>query len=716
MKNRKIPAFFPAIIFLCLFFFWGTRGKFWTVFTAFYPRFHLIFIALAVLFFLLDSFAHDKSAETFDFFVEKRYWIFPFLGFLFPALIAVFVFDSIPHVIDAAHFLWTARVFIETGHFHLPESELYEYYQNAFNLGINGRYLSLFLPGFSIFLIPFELLGISQFFTPLCNGIAVFLLGKIADRQFNAKTSFFAMFFALFSSFYLFMGASFMTHPFNLMLTLLTIYLVMISENRILPLLFAGLAGGWVLFIRPQNAFFVYGGVLIMMFSRKMKFRSAVIYTLPYILIGFALMFYNYFYTGNPMMFPQDAYFMIREPYKFCHRMGFGKGCPNTEGDYLPKEGLTPKYAFWVSFARLTLLNFNLVGHPLIFVFLISSFFYSFRKSLELSMFFLIFFVGYFFFYLSGNLFGPRYFSEVASLLLVPCGYAFFSMRDSVNKWVKPFVTALPAAIFIFLVTTIMPTFLFSFHDSFWGTDKAVEQAIERENIRNSIIFAPTLYGSVFLNLMKKPPYDDRGNLILLDIGEENFYAAAYFMDKEPFEGAYIIDYYPKLADKTAVTPLFEATRGKMVFEFENKRLPKTGEPDYGVNFAMSEDKDKAFYPVKDLKVFVSNESVFAMRFDELTDKSYYDFTHPFIESGDYKFNLFYVADECGPDATLFIDDEEIGTFSLKSPYQERRVFSTEHYFDRGNHYFKIVPKSGNSCIMLDSVEAEIIAPTSLSE
>ncbi|MBQ3368528.1 glycosyltransferase family 39 protein [bacterium] len=709
MKNKKFLAFFPALIFLLLFFFWGTRGKFWNIFTAFYPRFHIIFLVLAVLFFLLDGFAKDKPAKIFDFFVEKRYFIFPFLGFLFPALIAVFVFDSIPHVIDASHFLWTARVFIETGHFHLPESELYEYYQSTFNVHINDRYFSLFLPGFSIFLVPFELLGISQFFTPLCNGISVFLLGKIADRQFDAKTSFFAMFFALFSSFYLFMGASYMTHPFNLMLTLLAIYLVMVSENRAGLLVAAGFAGAWTLFIRPQNAFFVYGGILILMFSKKMKFKSAVLFTLPFIFIGFLLMFYNWFYTGNPMLFPQDVYFFIREPYKFCHRMGFGKGCPNTEGDFLPAEGLTPKYAFWISFARLTLLNFNLVGHPLIFVFLIASFFYSFRKSLEMSMFFLIFFVGYFFFYLSGNLFGPRYFSEVASLLLIPCGYAFFSMRDSANKWVKPFVTALPAAIFLFLVTTILPPFLVNFSDSFWSTDREIEHAIERENISNSIVFVPPLYGSVFLNLMKKPPYDDRGNLILLDLGEENFYAAAYFMDKKPFDGAYLVDYYPKLTDKTVITPLFEATRGKMIFEFENKRLPKTGEPDYGVNFSMSEEENKKFYPIKELSVFVSNEAVFAIRFDELTEKSYYDFTHPVIEEGEYEFNLFYVADKCGTDATLFIDGENVGTFASKSPFQERRVFSINHFFSRGNHVFKIVPKSGNSCLMLDSVEAEII-------
>ena len=395
MKNKKILASVPALLFLFLFFFWGTRGKFWTVFTAFYPRFHIIFLASAGAFFLIELFACNKSLKLFDFFVDKRYFIFPFLGFLFPALIAVFVFDSIPHVIDAAHFLWTARVFIETGHFHLPTSELYEYYQNTFNVDISGRYLSLFLPGFSIFLVPFELLGISYLFTPLCNGISVFLLGKIADKQFDAKTSLFAMFFALFSSFYLFMGASYMTHPFNLMLTLLTIYLVMVSENRNSFLILAGLAGAWTLFIRPQNAFFVYGGVLLLMLSKKMKFKSAVVFTLPFIFVGFLLMLYNFFYTGNPFVFPQDVYFFIREPYKFCHRMGFGKGCPNTEGDFLPEEGLTPKYAFWVSFARLTLLNFNLVGHPLIFVFLIASFFYSFRKSLEMSMFFLIFLIDF---------------------------------------------------------------------------------------------------------------------------------------------------------------------------------------------------------------------------------------------------------------------------------------------------------------------------------
>jgi hypothetical protein len=208
---------------------------------------------------------------------------------------------------------------------------------------------------------------------------------------------------------------------------------------------------------------------------------------------------------------------------------------------------------------------------------------------------------------------------------------------------------------------------------------------------------------------MKKPPYDDRGNLILLDLGEENFYAAAYFMDKKQFDGAYLIDYYPKLADKTSVTPLFEATRGKMVFEFENKRLPKTGVPDYGVNFSMSEEDMKKFYPVKELSVFVSNEAVFALRFDELNEKSYYDFTHPIIEAGEYEFDLFYVADKCGTDATLFIDGEDAGTFSAKSDFQERRVFSINHSFSRGNHVFKIVPKSGNSCLMLDSVEAEII-------
>ena len=112
---------------------------------------------------------------------------------------------------------------------------------------------------------------------------------------------------------------------------------------------------------------------------------------------------------------------------------------------------------------------------------------------------------------------------------------------------------------------------------------------------------------------------------------------------------------------------------------------------------------------MKELSVFASNEAVFAMRFDGLTEKSYYDFTHPIIEEGEYEFNLFYVADKCGTDATLFIDGEDAGTFQTRSQFQERRVFPVRHRFSKGNHVFKIVPKSGNSCLMLDSVEAEIL-------
>ena len=60
MKNKKFIAFFPALVLVVLFFFWGTRGKFWTVFTAFYPRFHLIFLGLAVMFFLFDRFGRER--------------------------------------------------------------------------------------------------------------------------------------------------------------------------------------------------------------------------------------------------------------------------------------------------------------------------------------------------------------------------------------------------------------------------------------------------------------------------------------------------------------------------------------------------------------------------------------------------------------------------------------------------------------------------------
>lgn len=708
MKRINAAGIVTSILFFLFFFIWGTRGKFWTVFTAFYPRFHIIFLAVLLALFVIYYTVPKLLRNSFSFIVRARYLYLPFLGFLLPALISVFVFDSIPHVIDAAHFLWTARVFIETGSFHLPASELYEYYQNTFNLEINGRFFSLFLPGFSIFLVPFEILGISHLFTPLCNGISVLLLGKIADREWDdERVSFFAMTFAVFSSFYLFMGASYMTHSFNLVLTLFAIYAV-ISFDNAKAFLAAGFAGAILLFIRPQNAVFLYTGIVILMFMKKKKFSDYIFFTIPFIFTGLLLMLHNWFYTGAPFLFPQDVYFSIREPHPLCHRLGLGKGCPNTEGDFLPDEGLTFAYAAKVAFTKITLLNFHLSGHPLIFIFLIISFLFTFRKSIMFSSFFIIFFAGYYFFYLPGNLFGPRYLAETASLLLIPAGIGFYQVLDPLKRLLRPFVIAIPLSILIFLTTTIMPALISQFSDAFWDTDRAVERAIEKENIKNSIVFVPNKYSSVFLNLMDKPPYDRHGNLILLNLEKENLYAAAYFMEKGNFEGAYVIDYYSKIKVRTSVTPLYSYVRDSIHFEFEDKRLPKTGKPDYGVNFAMSEEEYKKYYPVKQLTADVSGGSVFAMRFDELTEMSYYDFSHPLLEEGEYTIELFYVSDDCGSDYIFEIDGKPAGNFSSYSQTQFRNSVKVKKHLTAGNHYFKLIPQRMKSCLMLDNMTMEL--------
>jgi hypothetical protein len=708
MKKYNIAGIIASIIFFLVFFVWGTKGKFWTVFTAFYPRFHYTALVVFIIVLAVIYIIPNKSLNLFEFTVKHRYKIFPFTGFLFCALISIFVFDSIPHVIDAAHFLWTARIFLETGTFHIPSSELYEYYQNTFNMDVNGRYFSLFLPGFSIFLAPFELLGISHLFTPLCNGIAVLLLGKIAEKQFDEKVSLFAMIFGVFSSFYIFMGASYMTHTFNLVLTLLPIYLIL-YKSRPVWLLVAGFTASILLFIRPQNAVFLYVSLIIFLLLKNKKFKDLVLLTIPFGFTGLLLMYHNYFYTGHPLLFAQDIYFSIREPYEHCHRLGLGKGCPNTEGDYLPAEGLTMKYAFWVAFTRITLMNFNLSGHPLIFIFIISSFLFTFRKSFEIALFFIILFAGYYFFYLPGNLFGPRYLAEAASLLFIPAGFAFFKMVSSKYKVIKAIVITIPITILIFLSTTIMPILIEQFSGDYWGTDREMERALERENIKNSIVFIPEEYASVFLNLMDKPPYDRHGNLILADLGRENNFAAAYYMEKKDFEGAYVIDYYESLEHRTAITPLYEAVRDEIWFEFEDKRLPHSGVPDYGVNFAQSEEIDKKFYPVKQISIDVSEGSLFAMRFGELNEKSYYDFSHPILDSGNYEITLYFVSDFCGDEFRFSIDGTDIGIFNNYSAEQTGGNFTISHYLERGSHTFKFTPLRPDTCLMIDAFKMELM-------
>ncbi|MCK5808255.1 hypothetical protein KAH37_04630 [bacterium] len=707
---KRVGSIVIALLFFLLLFVWGTRGRVWLIFTAFWPSFHTVALGFFLILLLLLWRFPQQVESLYKRVVSIRYFILPLIAFIASSLIVYFVFQGIPHVIDASHFVWMTRL-MEQGQLSIPADALYEYYRNTFNLLHNGRYFSLFLPGFSFFLLPFSFFGILPLSGPLFFAVTIYLIGKIADKLTNdSSVSFLAMVLVLFSSFYLFMSASFMTHTFNTMLTLGALYLLLRSMKW-KNLLFAGLLLAILLFIRPQNAVFSYiPFVAWIVIKNRNKIASFTLFTLPFILVGFGVMFYNFHFTGEFLKFPQDIYFMIREPLAHCHRLGIGKGCPNTEGIYLPDGGLTWSYAFWVAYTRLTLLLFNVTTHPYILLFISLGYFLKAKRFLFIAALFFSYFVGYFFFYLPGNLFGPRYFTEVVLLLLIPAAYGFIWTVRHINFVGKSAVIALQLSVFVLFSYTIMPALTKSYSERFWRTDRVVEHFIEDMKIKNSVLFIPPYYAATFLNLMENPPHDRHGNLILLDRDRENRYAAAWYIEKGGYDSAFVFDYYPESKSLLLSEELIDLTPEQVYIEFEDKRLPLTGVPDYGVTYAMSETDDKRFFPVKHLDdtLSLSNGSAFAMHFRKITEKSYYDFTYPLLIEGLYDISMRYLITECAGDFSFEVNGEKVADFSSGPGRQRGTTLDMQVKLRHGVNNFKIAAHSENSCLVLDFIKISV--------
>ncbi len=692
-----------ALLAFALFFLWGTKATPWLFFTAFWPMIHILYGVSAALLTILLFAAPGATRRFFNGLVRYRYWVVPPLVGVATLLITVFVFQNIPHVIDAAHFLWTARL-MQEGTISLPTGDLYEYSDVTFMVRDGGIRYSLFLPGFSFFLAIFDKLGLVSLLVPLCTALSVWLTGRIADQFFNSRVSLLAMALCTVSSFFLFMGASFMTHNFNLFLVMLAVWLVVRDPHSYRGLIIASFALAITFFVRPQNAVFSYLPLGIFLLVKRVAITRLIAFAAPAMLGAGGLLLFNHAMTGDPLLFPQDLYFSIIEPVPHCHRIGMGTGCPNTEGKYLPAEGLTLDYAYWVTYTRLTLMLFNVTGHPYIFLFLSAAFLFSLRRTLFLASFFFCFFAGYFFFYLPGNLFGPRYFTEVTMLLLIPAAFGIVMIARKSPRWLKPFIVAFPIAGMLFTAGIIMPELLERYSDRFWTTDRSFEEAIAEHKIENSVVFVPATYHAMLLNTQTRPPFDDHGNLIVKDLGRENLYGAAYFMEKYALKNAYVIDYYPKLRNLTVVEELAEFRLNDIWVEFENKGRPLTGKPAYATAVSVGFKQKHLPFEMLDENLDFSNDRGYAILFGALSPDSYYDIAHPILDSGTYELTAEFLGAPCGGSFSLTVNDAQVADFSaFDEGYVFQKVRATAP-LTAGNNRIAFVPRSGQSCLILDYI------------
>lgn len=721
--NIIVKSLISLAVFLT-FFCWATFGNFFLPLTVSFPVFHILLISFLMLFYAI-SLKYDFSNINLNF-GKSPFFILPAAAFLISLTIAFLFFQGMPHVQDSINYLVMAENFA-VGRLHGKMPEHYEFFQYAYMIPDGEKLYSIFLPGFSFFLVPFVILGIPVLANPLLTALNVFLTGKITEKLFDRKIAVISMFFMLFSTFFIVMGGTWMAHPFCMTMTLLAVwaYIHMVDQkSRKYPIIL-GISLGWLALTRPQNTLFV--GIpliahylIVLLKKRELRLFAdaldkglmSLAFFAPFLVF---LLYYNSIYTGDPLLFKQDIFFNYSEPRKFCHRFGLGTGCSYSNGIELPPEGLTFSHALLVSNHRLSSLIMNLFLHPTVLILLPLAFVFAknrkdFNKLLFLFSLFFVNLAGYFFFYYHGNAFGPRYLYETSFFLIVILAYAFCRItegafkRPKLNKIAKTLTFSLLSAAFLYQVFFALPALKGSYDKGFWNVSADLKKSLDDAGIKEGVVFvAPfTMYGSGYALMDHSHPENNK-IIYVRDLGEKQ---NRRIMFEYPGKKYYWARFKEMLnnTEPPEIKEIFAPKdTGEIHVDLENKSFPLTGNPDFCQAFPEMSYLDSYLDMEPPYQYLVKYQFLWFCRFTDTGQ--YYDFKQKVNKGGSYEIRVYGLQGKEMGNFDLLIDGKKAAALDFHADEKKMNSISLYTRLDKGMHDFRIVPSelvSRHNYFMID--------------
>jgi len=239
-----------------------------------------------------------------------------------PAMLALFVFvvtaaisywslDAVPHL-DGILYLFHANYFAD-GVISLPAPPVPEAFDHYLMTIVDGRWISVNLPGWPAALALGIFAGTPWLVSPVCAAICVLLLHRFIRQIQDLGTANLVTGLLAVSPWFLSMSSTFLMHTFLYMLVLgawLLLLNARASHSMVLPFL-AGALMGWLFLSRPLEG--VYMGVLtglwtLSFLQDRRHWRTVVLYGLGCIVIGGLLFLYNTALTGSPLSLPISNY------------------------------------------------------------------------------------------------------------------------------------------------------------------------------------------------------------------------------------------------------------------------------------------------------------------------------------------------------------------------------------------------------------------------
>jgi hypothetical protein len=382
-----------------------------------------------------------------------------------------------------------------------------------------------FPPGWPIILAVGERLGVpSWLVNPILSALVLWVLFLYANRLHGQKVAAIATASVLFSSFFLFNGASYFSHMSALLLILLFYYHGTVFLETGLQK-YAVLAGVWIGFAfinRPYSAMLV--GIPLLVYSLLVWPRRVwsgvgwlALGCTPFILF---LLFYNHMITG-------DAFLFVTKWMDPQEGIGFVKG-----HDW--------KHALLFTFHHL--IDFMLWASPTL-LFLLPMYLFRIRSgatrldkgwnTLEFTLFPVLAF-GYAFYYLyGGDQYGPRfYFEAYPYAVLVVSSMIFGRAAEETSKGTRADLFR-----FLYVVGAVFAIMYIPLHtmDEHQAIKERMDvyRLVESRGVKNAII----LLSGEIRRIQTRNGTDLTGDVLYaLDLGEEsNGKLHAYFPSKRMY-------------------------------------------------------------------------------------------------------------------------------------------------------------------------------------
>jgi hypothetical protein len=338
------------------------------------------------------------------------------------AMLSCFAYERHPHITDEVIYCKHAEYLAE-GRLTSPPPPVPQAFE-VYLMQVQGqRYFPVPPMGWPAILSLGVLLNVPWLVNPVLAGLNVILTYLLLQRICSPRLARISILLLCFSPWYAFMGMNFMTHMSTLTLALCAALAVEKARNstRAVWGWLAGVSVGAMSLIRPLEGLII--ALLLGLWSvglggKRLKISAITGLVIGSIIVGSAVFFYNNYLTGDPMVFPLNAY----TDEKFgpnANALGFG---PDRGMGWAidPYPGHSPLDALINANLNTFAINIELFGWSTGSLLLAALFLFSGklrRPDFLMIAVIIAVFVPHFFYYFSG---GPDFGARYWFLMIIP--------------------------------------------------------------------------------------------------------------------------------------------------------------------------------------------------------------------------------------------------------------------------------------------------------